>query len=128
VSDDVFSKYGINLRPAGDEDGGAYEPVPGHVAMLDLELPGGNRVAFPYATLMRIEFDPSDGILLRFATDDVRIEGRRLEELYRGLTQHRVPRVKATGSEHPVAGVDSNVDGGPVVTGIRWGPAAESTG
>jgi len=128
VSDDVLSKYGINRRPSADEEGGAYDPVPGHVAMLDLELPGGNRVAFPYATLMRIEFDPSAGILLGFATDDVRIEGRRLEALYRGLTQHRVPRVKATTGNHPLGDIQSNTDGGPIVTGIRWRPAVEASG
>ncbi len=124
MSDDVLSKYmppksGKNNEPESD----SYTPVPGHAAMLDFELSNGNRVAFPYATLMRAEIDPSVGITLRFAADDVVISGIRLGELYKGIIQHRASSVRVQGEEKPF----SDSGNGPRVTKVVWGPAAEST-
>lgn len=88
-----------------------------YVSMLDLVFPDGRHVALPYATLVKAEFDPSKGIALRFSTDDVTIEGYRLEPLYRAILQHRAREVKATGR---TGEFEKEKDGsGPVVTVIR---------
>lgn len=65
--------------------------------MLQLRLKDGNMVALGYAWLERADYDPSDGILLRFTGQQVRIVGRNLNaeirpnmRLFDGLTRHRV--------------------------------------
>ena len=46
--------------------------------MVDFRLLTGERVAFPYATLDRVAYDPSAGVTLRFAGAEVVLEGRNL--------------------------------------------------
>ena len=77
-------------------------------AMLDLVLSNGNHYALPYSTLLRVLYNPSDGIRLVFSTDDVHIEGRNLRDFHRGITQHRVRRVAVEQS----------------ASGIEWADAA----
>ena len=101
-------------RAESSADLGAFDPRESYVAMLDLVLTGGNRAAFPYSTLLKIEFDPSSGIRLHYPMETVKVEGHRLGDLYRALTQHRVPSIKATGER---ADWDAG-DGSPVVTRI----------
>jgi len=107
-------------RSEGDrrEPGAAGNVLPTLATMLDLEFADGSHKAYPYATLLQASYDPSAGITLSFAAEEVVISGHGLGELYKGITQQRVPRVKAEGS-HPLAEQGS----GPVVTGIRCGPA-----
>ncbi|MEQ9617074.1 MAG: hypothetical protein RLN60_03470 [Phycisphaerales bacterium] len=90
-----------------------------YVAMLDLVLKGGNRVAMPYSTLLKAEFDPSSGITLRYSTDDVTIQGSRLDQLYKAILQHRAREVVVSGGRIVPAG-----DGGPVVTAITVTPVS----
>jgi len=93
--------------------------LPTLATMLDLEFADGSHKAYPYTTLIQASFDPSAGITLSFAAEDVVISGHGLGELYKGITQQRVPRI-TVGRSHPLAGQES----GPVVTGIRCGPAS----
>ncbi|MFI4893596.1 MAG: hypothetical protein ACIAQ0_09220 [Phycisphaerales bacterium JB058] len=91
----------------------------GYVAMLDLVLRNGNHVALPYATLLRAIFNPSAGISLVFAADDVVIEGRGLEPLYRGIVQHRVPKIACESGRQEFEQGTSET---PVVTSIKVTP------
>ncbi|MEO0631470.1 MAG: hypothetical protein AAFY46_12220 [Planctomycetota bacterium] len=92
-------------------------------AMLDLVLSNGNHYALPYSTLLRVLYNPSDGIRLVFSTDDVHVEGRNLGDLHRGITQHRVRRItverRRTGVEWNDAGDEPE---GSVVTAIAVTP------
>ncbi|MBC7854041.1 MAG: hypothetical protein IAF94_11435 [Pirellulaceae bacterium] len=71
-------------------------------AMLEFRQKDGNSVALDYGWLRKVEFNPSDGIVLHFGgTDVVRIIGRNLSrmtaanvQLLRGLHTHRVPWIQ----------------------------------
>jgi hypothetical protein len=95
------------------QDGKSPSEFERYVAMLDVELAGGNRLALPYAALLRITFDPSAGIELHYPEDKVRIEGRRLGDLYRALRQHRLASVRAGEAFDGKAG-------DPVITAVHW--------
>ncbi len=69
--------------------------------MLEFRRKDGRSVAFDYALLRKVEYDPSEGITLHFDAEIVRIEGRNLSEepvpgiqLLRGLHNHRVPWIR----------------------------------
>jgi hypothetical protein len=69
--------------------------------MLELRLRDGSVVAFGYAWLHRVEFDPSHGITLRFGERKVTITGTRLNaelrlnvRLLAGIVRHRVPWIQ----------------------------------
>jgi hypothetical protein len=70
--------------------------------MLEFRQKDGNSVAFDYGWLRKVEFNPSDGIVLHFGgTDVVRITGRNLNrmtatnvQLLRGILGHRVPWIQ----------------------------------
>lgn len=91
-----------------------------YVSMLDLVLVAGQRVALPYSTLLKVEFDPTKGIALHFSTDEVTITGYRLEALYRAIVQHRAREVKELGHK----GEFEKEGSGPVITEIRCQPAS----
>lgn len=110
-AESITDKY-LKQTPKRDDGLNAAES---YVAMLDLQLPSGNRVAYPYATLLKAEFNPSEGIVLHFSTDEVRITGYRLEPIYRSISQHRLPRLESNGSR----GDFGDRDAEPVVTDIR---------
>ncbi|HWB10540.1 MAG TPA: hypothetical protein VG826_15025 [Pirellulales bacterium] len=70
-------------------------------AMLELRKRDGSIVAYPYAWLMPAQFNPSDGILLKFGGDKVKIIGRNLNaevrphvRLFSGIVRHRVPWIQ----------------------------------
>ncbi|MCB9839010.1 MAG: hypothetical protein H6813_06695 [Phycisphaeraceae bacterium] len=126
---DILRKYaapprsnGRSRHGDGDTRDDDRQPVAeSYVAMLDLVLTGGNRVALPYTTLLKVEFNPSAGITLFFPMDTVEIKGRNLESLYRSLTQHRVPSIQAASARSGEWGGDD--DQQAVVTSIRCTPA-----
>lgn len=86
--------------PDAADDRGAFgllRGMTGRAVMLDLRLRDGGRVAFPYALLERVSYDPSDGIALRFLGAAVVVRGRNLARpgaagvsLLDGLHRHRV--------------------------------------
>lgn len=60
--------------------------------------------AFGYAWLERVDFDPSEGITLRFTGATVKIRGRNLNgerlpnvRLLAGIVRHRVPWIQEAG-------------------------------
>lgn len=70
-------------------------------AMLELRKKDGSIVAFAYAWLERAQFDPSEGIVLKFGVEKVKIVGRNLNgeirpnvRLFAGIVRHRVPWVQ----------------------------------
>lgn len=75
---------------------------PGYPAMLDVRLESGDRYGLPYTYLIWIRFDPSVGILIRFSSYLVLINGRNLRELYEALLQHRVEWVLAENERFDV--------------------------
>lgn len=85
--------------------------------MLELRMKDGTMTAFGYAWLERVEFDPSEGITLRFAGATIRITGRRLNEerrpnvrLCAGILRHRVPWIQeADGTQVMEAAKDATV-------------------
>jgi hypothetical protein len=66
--------------------------------MLELRQRDGNILAIGYAWLERVEFDPSHGIKLHAAGQEITIAGRNLNKevrpnvrLFESLVRHRVP-------------------------------------
>ena len=69
--------------------------------MLELRKRDGKATAFPYTYLARVDFDPSDGIVLRFGGHTVTITGRNLNamvqpnvRLFPAIVRHRVPWIQ----------------------------------
>lgn len=80
--------------------------------MLEIRHRDGKLSAFPYGLLDRAEFDPSEGIKLKFGSVTVRIIGRNLGaearpnlRLFDGITRRRVSWIQeadeATAMEAP---------------------------
>jgi hypothetical protein len=67
------------------------------VAMLDLELDDGNRLALPYHDLEAVGFDPDGRIELSYRSRKVIVRGTALLPLHKALTGHRVGSVKTGG-------------------------------
>ena len=91
--------------------------------MLELRKASGNVLAVGYAWLERVEFDPSDGIILHLVGQKIRVRGRnlnaescRMVRLFQGIVRHRVPWVQEAGAAAAVrAG-----KGETVVEAIEW--------
>lgn len=69
--------------------------------MLELRRKDGRITAIGYAWVERVEYNPSEGIRLLVAGQEIRIRGRNLNKevrpsvrLFEGLTRHRVPWVR----------------------------------
>ena len=69
--------------------------------MLELRTKNGNIVAVGYSWLERVEFDPSEGIMLHMVGQKIRIRGRNLNgdarpnvRLFQGITRHKVPWIQ----------------------------------
>jgi|ERR1700733_3026715 len=108
MTDDVLDKYvkGRNAKEQSPADEDDTIEVPGFgwlrgirdtAIMLEIRHRDGHITAFSYNVLDRAEFDPSDGITLKFAGVLVRITGRNLNvearphlRLFEGITRHRV--------------------------------------
>lgn len=114
----VLDRY-IKDRPKAAEPDqpikhSCFTEMPIAVAMLDLHLADGSRLALPYHYLEAIDFilSPASEIKLTFPTKSVQIKGHNLHSLYMALTGHRVGRVEATANDQ------FGEAKGPVVTKI----------
>jgi hypothetical protein len=58
--------------------------------MLELRRKSGDALALGYAYLVSIGFNRSGGLVLEFTGHQVKIKGRNLRPLWRGLVQQRV--------------------------------------
>lgn len=91
--------------------------------MLELRRKTGDILAVGYGWLERVEYDPSEGITLHLAGQQIRIAGRNLNaelrpmvRLFEGITRHRVPWLReSTEAEVIQAGREACV-----VTSIEW--------
>jgi hypothetical protein len=107
------SRSVVPLRESEDQpaDLGAFGCLRGvrdRALMLELRRKDGSVTAFPYAWLERADFDPSQGITLRFGPQKVQIAGRNLNTdlrqsacLFAGIVRHRVPWIQE--AERPAA-------------------------
>lgn len=114
MSDKFLQKY---TRKSGDQsissaatdepeiadDLGAFGWLRGRdrAIMLELRTKNGNIVAVGYSWLERVEFDPSEGIMLHMVGQKIRIRGRNLNSdarpnvrLFQGITRHKVPWIQ----------------------------------
>lgn len=97
------------VRPEADADSteddlgvfGYLRGVRDRALMLELRKKDGGITAIGYSWLERVEFDPTEGITLRFAGQTVKITGRNLNAevrpnvyLLNGLLRHRVPWIQ----------------------------------
>jgi len=109
MSDKLLDKY-IGKRPdsssvlpegEGTEDCGAFGWLRGirdRAIMLELRHRDGRITAFGYSWLDLVEYDPADGITLRFSGKSVKIIGSNLNaeirpkiQLLDGIIRQRVP-------------------------------------
>lgn len=118
MSDNLLERYtgkrtefGEVSTPESDglEDYGSFGWLRGirdRAIMLEIRHKDGKISAFGYALLDSAEFDPSEGIVLRFSGKTVKIVGRNLNgevrpsiRLFDGIVRHRVPWIQeADGS------------------------------
>jgi len=89
-----------NLIDEAPEDLGAFGWLGSRerAVMLELRRKDGSITSLGYAWLERADFDPSEGITLKFTGQTVRLTGCNLNSevrphlrLYGGLVRHRVP-------------------------------------
>jgi hypothetical protein len=91
----------------GEDNLGAFGWLRGirdRAIMLEVHKKDGNIIAFGYAWLERADFDPSEGITLKFTGHKVKIVGRNLNavaknnaRLFNGIMRHRVPWIQEAG-------------------------------
>lgn len=63
------------------------------VPMLDLIQPNGDRIGLPYHHIEEVTLTGGETIELQMVHHRVRVIGRDLEVIYRGLLGHRVGRI-----------------------------------
>ncbi|GJM45213.1 MAG: hypothetical protein DHS20C21_20550 [Gemmatimonadota bacterium] len=59
-------------------------------AMLVLKQKNGNQKALMYSYLVEINFDPSEGIVMKYVSHSVTIKGRHLGAIFERLVEHRI--------------------------------------
>src|SRR6185369_3788789 len=108
--DKILDKYGARATGSHDnepheentaEDLGSFGFLRGsreYSKMLQLQKKDGSIFAISYGYIDKAEFDPTDGIVLHFAGETVRIKGRNLNvevhqrvRLFEAICRHRVP-------------------------------------
>lgn len=112
MTDRILDRYagrdggnGANDNEAHDEfvvdDLGSFGFLRGsreRATMLELRKKDGGILAVAYGYMDKAEFDPSDGITLHLAGQEIRIKGRNLNvevhpkvRLFEAICRHRVP-------------------------------------
>jgi hypothetical protein len=116
MSDRLLDKYTGRRATADDDTDGGFEVDGGsedlgafgwlrgpreRAVMLELRKKDGAIVAVAYGFINRVEFNPSQGIILRCGQEKILIKGRGLNaeirpqiRLFQGLTRHRVPWIQ----------------------------------
>lgn len=70
--------------------------------MLDLEFENGNHLALPYSGILKIDYNPSDGIVLEWMNEHIKIIGYNLGELYTLLVRHRVNAIRESKDDFDI--------------------------
>jgi hypothetical protein len=109
-----------------EEDLGSFGWLRGmreRAVMLEFRSKDGRSIALDYGWLRKVEFDPSEGVVLHFDSQVVRIVGRNLNKevrpnvrLLRGLHSHRIPWIQEASEANLLRAGDQNV----VIEGFRW--------
>lgn len=93
------------------------------VEMLELRKKTGRILAVGYHAIERVEYNPSDGIILHALGRSIRIKGRNLNadgsphgQLFRGIVRHRVAWVREADASRLVVARDDE----SVVDAIEW--------
>lgn len=103
----------------GSEDLGNFGWLRGvrdRAIMLELHRNDGSITALGYAWLERVEFDPSEGITLRFTGQTIKIIGRNLNaearpnvRLMNGLVRHKIPWIKEADQSTVMAATKQSI-------------------
>lgn len=129
---DKYSARGTGAKDSeSEEDGtvddhGSFGFLRGsreRATMLELRKKDGGILAVAYGYMDKAEFDPSDGVTLHLAGQQVRIKGRNLNvevhprvRLYEAICRHRVPWLReADGPELMSAGERT-----AIIESIEW--------
>ncbi|MCA9244853.1 MAG: hypothetical protein KDA32_12915 [Phycisphaerales bacterium] len=133
MNDKILDKYAGRVAAAGDapegedaEDYGAFGFLRGvrdRAPMLELRKRDGNILALGYNWIERLEFNPSDGILIHAGGKAFAIRGRNLNaetrpnlRLFQGLTRHRVPWLRETDQAEWADPGENR----PIIERIEW--------
>lgn len=123
---DLLAKTATEADPEGLDDYGAFGWLRGvrdRAPMLEFRDKQGNIRAFGYGWLHQAEFDPSIGIVLSFASNQVKLIGRNLNaeirpncRLFQGITRQRVSFIQ----EADEATLMRAKDGETIIERIDW--------
>lgn len=133
--DKILDKYGARDAGANDneaceesavDDLGSFGFLRGsreRATMLELRKKDGGILAVAYGYMDKAEFDPSDGITLHLAGQQVRIKGRNLNgevhpkvRLFEAICRHRVPWLREADEPELLAASDKAA----VIESIEW--------
>ena len=78
----------------------------GTAVTLDLRKKNGDRETFPYSYLVRMQFDKSGIITLKFSDTKVTITGRNLTGLYDKLRDYKVTSIQENDDRYDSASED----------------------
>ena len=101
--DDQSISSAATDEPEIADDLGAFGWLRGRdrAIMLELRKKNGNVLAIGYGWLERVEFDPSEGIMLHVVGQKIHIRGRNLNgearpnvPLFQGIARHKVPWIQ----------------------------------
>jgi len=79
--------------------------------MLELRKKSGDCLAIGYSWIERVEFNPTDGIILHVHGEKIRLKGRDLNaearpevRLFQGIARHRVAWIQEADMPHSLKG------------------------
>ena len=104
ILDQYRSRPQQRAVPSPEQSNESAKVLPPSQTMLDLWFTSGNHHAFAYIDLRSMRFDPSEGIVLEFATRTVTITGRRLNPIYELLTRHQIKYLREQGESFETPG------------------------
>ena len=61
--------------------------------MIVIEFANGDLLSLPYTSLMKVEYNLSEGIKLEWGGELLKITGYNLKALFTGITEHRVKTI-----------------------------------
>jgi hypothetical protein len=133
MNDEVVARFAerFAVKPAlaadeapAEESTGAFGFLRGardRALMLELRFKHGEIHAFSYSLLDRLSFDPSDGLRLKFAGQEVHIMGQRLNDRSSGIglidavLKHRATWIQEASRADAMAPFAA----GPLIESIR---------
>lgn len=99
MTESILAKY-VDSEQVPSQEG---------IRCLNLVKKDGNCKAFPYTSLLWVDYNPSKGMLLHFATHTVTVKGRNLGPLYAAVVRFDLPEITEVGEKRTLAGEDETV-------------------